>query len=383
MNYREAKEWLVKYKGEMPAWIGDRYTAVNSAKELFTSFSDYLQGESFAGREIHAIKWGNGPIKILAWSLMHGNETTALRSFGQIDFLFKQSDYHEKLKRNVTIVYIPILNPDGALDFNRRNNQDIDVNRDARSNQTNEMQFLKYVVDQYEPHYALNLHDQRSIFGIVGSSMGSCLSLCIPEISSQLDKKDELEGNRNHLRSRINSLFTNVNSEDYSNWSLFDESYYSKAVGEWMQENNICTLLVESGVLGLDYNRNNSVLNLSAFLLAYFYILSDGKMIDLPLTKWNLPMNQAFLRDVLLRNCEVNMNKRSFRTDIAIQYAEYLESGLLKYQLVIDDIGDLSHLSGREEFLDLSIFSVSSLKIGHDVPSDVISQLNLNGLQKL
>ena len=384
MNYREVKDWLVTNSGSFPDWSNSRYVRTMNVLELFPSFEPYISGKSYSGNDIFALKWGGGPIKILAWSLMHGNETSAFRSFGQIDYFLRSNQLAESLNKRVTIVYIPVLNPDGAFDFIRRNHQEIDINRDARSNQTEEMRFFKSVFSTFKPQYALNLHDQRSIFGINGKRDGVRLALCIPQVSVSYLKSESLEYNRNSLRQIVNDVFTNVNYDDLALWSHFNEAYYSKAIGEWMQEAGVRTLLLESGVSGLDYNRSESVLNLSAFILSYFFLLSkkDDSGLSTP-SSWELPKNEPLLRYVILRNCQVNRDELLFTTDIALQYVEYLESGELKYKLVVDDLGDLSDLIGRQEFQDISIFASTSFKIGQDVPLDIISQLNLNGLQEL
>ncbi|MGA0942670.1 MAG: M14 family zinc carboxypeptidase, partial [Flavobacteriaceae bacterium] len=41
-------------------------------------------GHSVEGRPIYALRLGKGPVKLLAWSQMHGNESTTTR--GLFDF---------------------------------------------------------------------------------------------------------------------------------------------------------------------------------------------------------------------------------------------------------------------------------------------------------
>ena len=58
---------------------------------------------------------------------------------------------------NFTLLMIPMLNPDGAENYVRRNAQGIDINRDALNLATPEGQTLKRIRDEYEPMMGFNL----------------------------------------------------------------------------------------------------------------------------------------------------------------------------------------------------------------------------------
>ena len=79
-------------------------------------------GSSFKGRDIKLIKFGEGKLKILMWSQMHGDESTAsLALLDLINLLKKRKDLSDELKSKISLFIIPILNPDGANEFERRN----------------------------------------------------------------------------------------------------------------------------------------------------------------------------------------------------------------------------------------------------------------------
>lgn len=100
-------------------------------------FSSEVIGKSFKKQEIKLIRFGDGEIKILMWSQMHGDESTAsLALLDLINFLKKEREFSKSLKSRVSLYIIPILNPDGAKKFERRNYQEIDINRDALRLQT-------------------------------------------------------------------------------------------------------------------------------------------------------------------------------------------------------------------------------------------------------
>ncbi|MGE4569643.1 MAG: hypothetical protein AB7C90_10745, partial [Bacteroidales bacterium] len=50
-------------------------------------FSVVRAGDSAEGRSIWQLSWGKGPVPVLFWSQMHGNESTASRSLCDL-FLF-------------------------------------------------------------------------------------------------------------------------------------------------------------------------------------------------------------------------------------------------------------------------------------------------------
>ena len=98
-------------------------------------------GRSYAGREIYQMEWGKGPLKIFMWSQMHGDEPTATAALFDVFEYFKRHREDPMVRRilsQLTLHVVPILNPDGAERFQRRNAQSIDVNRDALRLQTPE-----------------------------------------------------------------------------------------------------------------------------------------------------------------------------------------------------------------------------------------------------
>ena len=65
---------------------------------------------------------------------------------------------------------IPMLNPEGAEAYQRRNAQGIDIKRDALRLATPEGRLLKRIRDEYNPILGFNLHDQdrRTAVGNTG-----------------------------------------------------------------------------------------------------------------------------------------------------------------------------------------------------------------------
>src|SRR5690606_38992762 len=99
----------------------------------------------------------------LLWSQMHGDEPTATMALMDI-FRLLQSENRDfetakaLLKNELTLLFIPMLNPDGAQSFKRRNAMEVDLNRDALRQTNPEARILKSVRDEYEPLFGFNLH---------------------------------------------------------------------------------------------------------------------------------------------------------------------------------------------------------------------------------
>lgn len=120
-------------------------------------------GASVEGRSINLITTGHGPFRVLLWSQMHGDEPTATAALFDV-FAYFQRHRDDPVVRRIlsalTLYVVPMLNPDGAVRFQRRNAQGIDINRDALSLQTPEGQLLKSVRDRFNPKVGFNLHNQ-------------------------------------------------------------------------------------------------------------------------------------------------------------------------------------------------------------------------------
>jgi len=120
-------------------------------------------GESFLGRSIQMMTLGKGTQKVLLWSQMHGNEPSATPALVDMaHYLLGHADEPgpTAILEHLTLLMVPMLNPDGTELYVRRNAQAIDINRDALNLTTPEGRALKAVRDRHEPVLGFNLHDQ-------------------------------------------------------------------------------------------------------------------------------------------------------------------------------------------------------------------------------
>src|SRR6476661_9230909 len=127
-------------------WDKEHVTNIAPSNVRHQDLQNYLQGlkkrgikvdevgRSFANREIYQIEWGKGPLKVFLWSQMHGDEPTATSALIDIfTTLSRKKDkaWVKNLEKTVTIRAVPMLNPDGAELYTRRNLEGVDINRDA------------------------------------------------------------------------------------------------------------------------------------------------------------------------------------------------------------------------------------------------------------
>ena len=123
-------------------------------------------GRSYANREIYQVEFGKGPLKVFLWSQMHGDEPTATSALIDMFTVLQKNrdkDWVKKIESVLTIRAVPMLNPDGAEFYQRRNLQGIDINRDALNLQTPEANLLKKLRDEWSPNIGFNLHNQNSL----------------------------------------------------------------------------------------------------------------------------------------------------------------------------------------------------------------------------
>ncbi|MDG2279764.1 MAG: M14 family zinc carboxypeptidase, partial [Flavicella sp.] len=149
-----------------------------------SKFEKEILGTSEEGTSIYKLKIGSGKKKILIWSQMHGNESTGTKAVFDLFQFLQNPGSLESVKNdilnNCTLVFIPMLNPDGSKKFTRVNSKEIDLNRDAVNRVAKESNLLRSVLDAFNPEFCFNLHDQRTIFNVQGTKNPATISFLAP-----------------------------------------------------------------------------------------------------------------------------------------------------------------------------------------------------------
>ena len=207
-------------------------------------------GKSVEGRAIYELEYGTGDKKVMLWSQMHGDEPTATMAlFDLFNFLKAKGDGNDSLrnllKENLNIHFIPMLNPDGAERYMRRNAQSIDLNRDARAGETVEGGLLKARAKAVNPRYGFNLHDQNIYYNVPGTKNPVGISLLAPAFNEARDINEVREGAM-QLIVGMNNILQQYIPESVAR---YDDTYTPRGFGDNFQSWGASTILIESGGL--------------------------------------------------------------------------------------------------------------------------------------
>jgi hypothetical protein len=304
-------------------------------------------GKSLQGRSIRTVTFGDGKTKVLLWSQMHGDESTATMALADIfNYLAAPGNdaIRDRLKKGLTIVFIPMLNPDGAQLFQRRNAAAIDINRDARRLSTPEARTLKAERDRLQPDFGFNLHDQnaRTRVGPDGKQAG--IALEVPAYSA--------EGSYNDVRTRgrlvAATLADMFQSQIPGRVAKYDETFNPRAFGDNMQKWGASTVLIESGALPDDPEKQQlRTLNAAAILGVLDAIATGSYANANPASYESLESNEGGAHNILINGGKLVLpGEEPIVMDLAIDYDDAVahrgprlrDAGDLQEEVAIDTI---------------------------------------------
>ena len=203
-------------------------------------------GTSFLGKEVRMVSIGRGPKSILLWSQMHGDEPTATPALLDLtDYLARESSSPgvARILDAFTLRMIPMLNPDGAAAYERRNAQGIDINRDALMLATPEGRLLKSIRDRFSPILGFNLHDQGRRVTVADTGVLSSISL----LAVAGDEKGTITPGRLRAK-RVASRIVRVLSPFIPGGvARYDEDWNPRAFGDNLTAWGSPVVLIESG----------------------------------------------------------------------------------------------------------------------------------------
>ena len=292
----------------------------------------YQVGLSELQRPIYELTIGKGSKKVFIWSQMHGNEASGTRGL----LLWLQKREYLQFTNVYTIVILPMLNPDGATAFTRRNAHGIDINRDARRLQTVEMRLLQSRILFHKPELALNLHDQRSIFSVGNSKKPAALSFLAPSHSPE----KEVTADRIIAMRIIAAIAAKLPNHYHSKVGRYSDDFYPTAIGEWVQQQDIPCVLVESGVLDAsDYERNAAV---SAHVDIFNLALNTLQNIEGAPNEseyFAIPENKESFVDLIITHAVLKGKPSTI--DLGFTKTFQLENGKINTFWVLNEVGDL------------------------------------------
>lgn len=205
-------------------------------------------GNSFQGRSIRMLSLGQGQQKILLWSQMHGDEPSATPALLDMAHYLAGHPDDPAVRRildKFTLLMIPMLNPDGAENYIRRNAQGIDINRDALNLATPEGRLLKEVRDRYEPMMGFNLHDQNRRTSV--GSTGVLATNSVLSVSG--DEANTLTPGRARTKRVSAAIVEALAPFMPGGMARYDEDWSPRAFGDNLTAWGTPVVLIESGGL--------------------------------------------------------------------------------------------------------------------------------------
>ena len=341
------------------------------AKELFSSYSSYqredlspvnckhgtLQKEllslknqgrvfqvsslgcSIEGRDISLVTCGGGVTPVLLWSQMHGDESTATLALMDIFSLLRREhekrDWIQEILSRLTLLFIPMLNPDGAERAQRRTATGIDMNRDALALVTPEARILHDVQQKYSASFGFNLHDQEL------SSVGQTTDVtAIALLAPAPDQARTTPPVRERAIKVADGIAKTLAEFVDGHIATYDDTFEPRAFGDNMQKWGTSTVLIESGHWYDDREKQQiRKLNVAAILSALHGIAS-GEYESFNGDAYRaLQPNGKQVYDIIVRNAlGVFPTGWKNKVDIGLNY----ETNKHSDKLTLKDIGDLS-----------------------------------------
>ncbi len=311
-----------------------------------------LLGKSVEGRDISLITLGTGKTKVLLWSQMHGDESTATMALFDIFNFFAQQDEFDDLKKDwlskVTLYCIPMLNPDGAEAWKRRNAYEIDLNRDAIRLQSPEAVILKAIRDSLNPEFGFNLHDQSIFYTVGNTPQPATISFLAPAFNYEKDI-NEVRGRAMKLIAELTETLHQFIPKQIAK---YNDDFEPRAFGDNIQRWGTSVILIESGGYPDDPEKQYiRKMNFIALITGIFSIANKNWQKYSIAQYEAIPFNERLLKSLIMRNLSLKKNNKDYKVDVAYLYGEV---GIdnernFYYKNVIDEIGDLSIYYGYQE----------------------------------
>lgn len=359
-------ERLINY----PAALLDHVTVASwlshFAKQWPALFSLEEVGRSVEGRSLNLITFGHGPLRVLLWSQMHGDEPTATAALLDIlDHVRRHSTEPEVrgLLERLTIHFVPMLNPDGAARFQRRNAQGIDVNRDALLLQSPEGRALKALRDRLKPALGFNLHNQnwRTSAGKAGKPASiSLLAVAMDDARTETPGRTLAKKTCAVIRDAVETLAP-------GQVARYDDAFEVRAFGDNLTKWGTPIVLIETGPYqGSQADVALQRINFVAILSA-LHALADGRAQAGDAARYeSLPMNESDVFTVLVRQASIvtGTGVAPFTGDVGLASTRAVRPKSDGRNLVqvfrIDDLGDLRVFSGVESVDAAGLFLAPS-----------------------
>ena len=311
-------------------------------KALDSDSSFSVIGNTEQQNPIYSIDYGVGSIKILIWSQMHGNESTTTKSIFDCLNIFNSMD-DELFYKIFKIKIVPILNPDGAVFYNRYNSNNIDLNRDADNLSQIESRILMNLFNEFKPNFCFNMHDQRSIYSAGNSNNPATLSF----LSPSQDINRSISNNRKIAMQIISKVSNELNELIPNQISRFDAAFNINCTGDKFQSLGVATILFEAGHFQNDYSREMSRKYMTIAIYEALLSIVDKSYLNYTTEDYfKIPENKPMFLDLIIKNVVLN-NKTNDLFDVGILFREILDNNNISLIPTVVKIENLNSFFGH------------------------------------
>ena len=301
-------------------------------------------GRSAEGRPLRHVRWGRGGTPVLLWSQMHGDESTGTMALADLFAFLGEHPQHpvaRRIRASTTLHFLPLLNPDGAARFQRRNAQGIDINRDARMLATPEGRTLKALHDRVDPAFGFNLHDQQPHYRVGDSDRSTAIALLAPAPN----EGNEVTPQRAHAIEVAAAIRIALDPYINGHIARWDETFNPRAFGDLTAQWGTSTVLIEAG--GIDGDAHKQELRRLYFLglLAALDSIASGSHAGTPHGLYrDLPENAEPWPDLRIDGGTLSVpGMPQARADLLVS----LRRPLTGEGATLRDIGDLEGENAR------------------------------------
>ncbi|MGX1930327.1 M14 family metallopeptidase [Flagellimonas sp. 2504JD4-2] len=343
---------MIDHKDFKEESISGRYVTTTMLEEHWfpklKNFEVTKVGESVNGHEIKTISLGKGPLKVLMWSQMHGNESTTTKAvLDLVHFLSPQNEVAASILESCTLLIVPILNPDGAENYTRVNANAVDLNRDAKQLTQPESKVLRKLFNTFKPNFCFNLHDQRTLFSVGKNDRPATVSF----LSPSSDESRKLTPTRETAMRLIVAMNEKLQQLIPGQVGRYDDGFNDNCVGDSFQMEKAPTILFEAGHYENDYHREKT-------RELIFYALVEGIRTISTMTienfktedYFNIPENGKLFFDILVHNAQKLNPKLEDDVSLGIRFKEVLDNNIIQFYPEVAEVGNLEDFFGHETF---------------------------------
>ncbi|MEO1486523.1 MAG: M14 metallopeptidase family protein [Bacteroidota bacterium] len=296
---------------------------LDSFREAYPEVPWVILGKSVEEQNIYGVFLGEGERKVLAWSQMHGNESTTTKAVLDLfHFLTSDNALAKEICAQCRILVLPMVNPDGAERYTRANANSVDLNRDAKEQTQPESEVLRYVYDSFKPDFCFNLHDQRTLFSAGKKSKPATLSF----LSPSEDEARTVTDTRKTAMGLIAGMVEKLNTEIPNQIGRYDDGFNDNCIGDSLQMAGTPTILFEAGHFPNDYEREETRKYVFQAMVEALHIIAQDQV---EAQHWedyfDIPENEKLFYDIILENIGVLNPKFQKKDVIGVRFEEQLK----------------------------------------------------------